>query len=229
MSTDDAHLIPFFIPSLVSILIASENKKGTPLTLEEVLDIRDKSSCTMIPPDIAKQIEEKREYPDLDPENCWYEWQMLRRSLGRKPDLDPGPKWNRISSSAPAYLRTIQDAQSTLNTFRGMLPTDGSPRFGAMLKIKVFQNDDSFLMWLNNVRRTSNGFIAEFFELPTTFSKYQMDDEIVIASEDVLDWMVNENGLLHGGYSIRFHRSTLLESERDEYDKYIGVSVYSEQ
>jgi uncharacterized protein YegJ (DUF2314 family) len=54
-----------------------------------------------------------------------------------------------------------------------------------------------------------------------------LGDELEMPEESLLDWMVNDNGVLHGGFSIRYYRSTLPEDERDEYDNYIGVTEYA--
>ena len=67
---------------------------------------------------------------DIEPENIWYEWRLLRRELSRKPGLDPGPNFNQIRSTDPAYQKSIEDAHATLDRFRKMLPADGSPGMG---------------------------------------------------------------------------------------------------
>lgn len=42
-------LIPVFIPALVVLLLDAERRKGSPLTEEEVLHIRDKGVCIVLP------------------------------------------------------------------------------------------------------------------------------------------------------------------------------------
>lgn len=42
-------LIPTSIPALVVILLNREETKGSPLTREEVEEIRDKAVCVMLP------------------------------------------------------------------------------------------------------------------------------------------------------------------------------------
>jgi hypothetical protein len=79
MSTD--RLIPVFMPSLVSVLLRHEREKGTPLTEEEVLAIRDKSTAVMLPPSSAIEVTSKRGYDDIDPERCWSQWQQVRTQL----------------------------------------------------------------------------------------------------------------------------------------------------
>jgi len=228
MPTDDQQLVPVFVPALSATLLSAEDKKGEPLTHDEVIRIRDKSPCIMLAVDDARKMDERRGYRDIDPENCWYDWQHLRRELGRKPDLDPGPKFDQVRSADADYQKTIQDARASLGRFREMLPDDGSPRFDAMVKTEVIEGDNRAFMWLLNTRTSGSGFVAEFFEIPPSLAPRKVGDSLQIAEESVMDWMVNDNGVLHGGYSIRYHRSQLPEDERADYDAYIGVTRYAE-
>ena len=77
----DEPLVPVFMPPLVTILAQHEREKGSPLTEDEMLAIRDKSVVMMMRQSIAQQMAEKRGYPDVDPERCWQEWQERRESL----------------------------------------------------------------------------------------------------------------------------------------------------
>lgn len=70
-----------FIPSLVSVLWAHEKEKGSPLTEQEVLDIRNKATAVALPPESAVAVEESRGYHDIDADNCWEEWQRARVEL----------------------------------------------------------------------------------------------------------------------------------------------------
>lgn len=224
--SQEEDLVPVFVPSLAAVLIAQEDKKGEPLTPEEVLQIRDDAICIMMPLAEASKMEEHR-YRDIDPENCWYEFQLLRRELDRKPDLDPGPKFNQIASSDPEYQQTIVDAQNTLDQFRAMLPEDGSPMPSAMVKTLIEEGENRAFMWLMNTMCDGDEFVAMFFEVPQNFTEYAEGDFVRIAAQDVMDWMVNDEGTLHGGYSIRYQRERKPEAERADYDAYIGVTRYA--
>ncbi|CAM3371072.1 hypothetical protein BZK31_18505 [Pseudomonas floridensis] len=76
MDTDPICLV--FVPALVVILTAAENEKGSPLTEEEVVSIRDKATCIALRFSAALSMEEKRGYPDIVAENCWEQWQQYR-------------------------------------------------------------------------------------------------------------------------------------------------------
>jgi len=77
----DDNLIFVFTPSLVATLLNREEAKGEPLTEAEVISIRDQCQCIAAPVDVALKMNEARGYDDIDPENCWPEWQRRRLSL----------------------------------------------------------------------------------------------------------------------------------------------------
>lgn len=80
-------LIPVFMPSLASILMKHERKKGKALTKKEVIKIRNNSTAVMLKKKNAFEIENNRGYRDIDPENCWEEWQQLREVLQGREDI----------------------------------------------------------------------------------------------------------------------------------------------
>ncbi|WP_312934221.1 hypothetical protein [Pseudomonas sp.] len=77
----EAPLSLVFIPALVALLKAAEDAKGTPLDMQEVLDIRDKGVCIALPADEAAAMAMSRGYADIDPQHCWEEWQQVRAVL----------------------------------------------------------------------------------------------------------------------------------------------------
>ena len=80
MSDDRLVLVP--IPALVAILLHTEREKGSPLTEQEVLILRDKCVCMTMGCDMAERMEQERGYRDIRPENVWEDWVAVRPSLG---------------------------------------------------------------------------------------------------------------------------------------------------
>ncbi len=70
-----------FIPSLVSRLLGAERQKGSPLTQTEVESTRDRATCVAMPKDVAAHVRETRGYDDIDPEQAWEAWQVVRLTL----------------------------------------------------------------------------------------------------------------------------------------------------
>lgn len=77
----DERLFITFVPSLVSVLWGREKDKGSPLTEQEVLAIRDAAVTVALPSESAAAVEEARGHRDINPGNCWEEWQKARLDL----------------------------------------------------------------------------------------------------------------------------------------------------
>lgn len=227
MSQQNDELTPVFVPALITVLISAEDQKGSPLEYEEVIEIRDNGSCIMMELKDEQALTESRGYADINPENCWFEWQMARRELNRKPDLDPGPSFAQIQGSDLEYQQTIQDAKNTLDVFRKMLPQNGDSMFDASVKIKIVDGDASSYMWLFNTRMSGDNFVAELYDVPRNFKSINSGDVFDVNPDDLLDWMVNLEGTLYGGYSIRYHRSKLSADEVEDFDDHVGIIKYA--
>jgi hypothetical protein len=78
---EENDLVIAFSPPLIAVLLAAERSKGSPLTEEEALDIRDGATCIRLPRSLAEATAEQRGYPDLDPERCWEQWRAVRTEL----------------------------------------------------------------------------------------------------------------------------------------------------
>lgn len=76
-----ARQVPYFSPSLASLLRRAELAKGSPLAEREVLEIRDNATAIVVTPEIAREMDQNRGYRDIDPDNCWIEWQELRQTF----------------------------------------------------------------------------------------------------------------------------------------------------
>lgn len=222
--SNEAELVPVFTPMLGAVLLAAEDDKGAPLTVEETEEIRDGSNCIMMERTDANEMQEKHGI-DVDPENCWYDWQMLRRELGRKPDLDPGARIEMVRSSSPEYQAAITDAQNTLGQCREHFVASTSSL--CSVKTRMTGSHGSAFVWLSVIKAKRTEFVGELFEVPEALRDFEIGQSFSIKDTDIIDWMANDDGVLHGGFTLRLHRSTLSESEQADFDRFIGVHEYA--
>lgn len=78
----DEQAVPVFIPPLAALLLHAEKQKGSPLTESEVLAVRDNGTCARMSAAQARALAERRGYDDIDPEDCWAQWQRFRAEVG---------------------------------------------------------------------------------------------------------------------------------------------------
>ncbi|MFZ6768807.1 DUF2314 domain-containing protein [Undibacterium sp. Di26W] len=219
-------LIPVFIPALVAILVSLEDKKGSPLTYEEVIEIRDNASVMMMEKTHADALSESRGYDDIDPENCWYDWQMYRRDAGRTPDLDPGAKIALTNSNDARMQQAFADAQQSLPHFRKLIHGNTDKDFFPLIKTKFVLATDNMFVWLRVVENSNTGFTGELFEVPAELLDHEIGDTFDVEDAAIIDWMINHDSAMHGGYTIRAHRATLNVKEQAKLDTHLGVSRY---
>lgn len=220
-------LVPVFMPALGLLLEGAEDLKEAPLTPEEVLRIRDEALCVMMTPDDAAAMTASRGYADIDPENCWHDWQMLRRKLGRKPDLPAGPRFFFFRPDDPGLKHATEQAQASLDDFRGLMAELSGTEVRTMIKVQIVEGERKAAMWLQRVRIAEGRFSGELFELPADFECYAVGDRLTVEQQAVLDWMINDRGTLYGGFSLRYQRSQTPEAQRQAFDDYVGVSTYA--
>jgi hypothetical protein len=93
-SQTEQQFVPVFVPALVLVLRETELLMGRQLSMPEVLNVRDKCFCSMMPVDDANKIEAKRGHRDINPEQVWEQWQEARDQFG-------GSTTRKLSDSKP--------------------------------------------------------------------------------------------------------------------------------
>ena len=83
LPANDDRLIPVPVPALGVLLLNLEKQKGAPLSEAEVIEARDKAVCMMLPLSAKVQMDEKRGYRDIDPENVWAAWLAFKAEAQR--------------------------------------------------------------------------------------------------------------------------------------------------
>src|SRR4051812_36172299 len=105
-------------------------------------------------------------------------------------------------------------------------PQRGIIRAAGRSKTRLVDGEESAFIWLLVIRTKGTGFVGSVFEIPPEFKSYRVGDEVEVPQEAVMDWMVNDEGVLHGGFSLRYQRSSLPKERRAWYDEHIGVTKY---
>jgi uncharacterized protein YegJ (DUF2314 family) len=178
-------------------------------------------------PEDATALDKSRGYSDIDPDNAWYDWQMLRRSMGRKPGLDPGIRATMISADDKGYLEAVQRARGALAEFRAMIERHGLPAL-PMIRHRIEDSGVVAHLWLVVTEVRPDGFSAEMLEKPIQFKEHDADHSFDVGNAELEDWMMILDGVLHGGYTVRYQRSLLREDEKPAFDEHMGVTSYSQ-
>ena len=116
--------------------------------------------------------------------------------------------------------------------FRTHIERQGDHICSAKLRFKDPNESDRtgkdvlLFLWLTAIEYNpaSGSYIGTFFEVPPELSEWHFTGQrLEFDGADVFDWMVNDDGVLHGGFTLRVNRRRLPEGEREAFDRYVGV------
>jgi uncharacterized protein YegJ (DUF2314 family) len=109
------------------------------------------------------------------------------------------------------YTYHLYKAKNTLWYFNHLINNE----FSGYKSVK-FKNSENVYVWLENVKIEENYYLGNLAENGNS-------QKILI--NDVIDWMIIENGRLIGGYTIRHYRDTLDDEAKLNFDIDFGVKI----
>jgi uncharacterized protein YegJ (DUF2314 family) len=145
------------------------------------------------------------------------------------------PRFIAIRDGDPEMQQAYAQAAETVSLFQEFVERTGDHMCCAKLRFRDPDRseelgEDRFLfLWLNSVyyHQAERLFSGAFFELPAEFTKWhQVGKRLGFEADDIFDWMVNDDGHLYGGFTLRVVRAHLPEQDRARYDKYTGVTAW---
>jgi len=146
------------------------------------------------------------------------------------------PLFMAIPAADEAFQKAYARASETLPRFMQHLQSGVGAYFAAKLRFRDPDESERsgeeavLYLWLSDVHyhAAERVFSGAFFEVPRELQKWhQVGQRLAFDGEDIFDWMaLTEDGRLFGGYTLRVARGLRPESERADYDRYIGVRVY---
>lgn len=146
------------------------------------------------------------------------------------------PLFLSISKVDPAFEAAYDRAHETLPRFIEHIQSGADAYCSAKLRFRDpdeserLGEDRYLFLWLFNVvyDPADNTFVGTFVEVPSAFQRWHsVGQHLQFEGDSIFDWMVlSKDGHLFGGYTLRVAREKLPESERADYDRYVGVTTY---
>ncbi len=152
---------------------------------------------------------------------------------GPNPFSQPGgePCFIAIPSDDPGMLQAVTTARESINLFREYLRSMKGPVVSHSAKLRFRDHElsaevgqDKYLyLWLNQVELDGDRFRGELIEVPSGIDSIRAGQKITFGPEEVFDWMVNEDGHVFGGFSLRVTERFLPKSQVADWRRYIGI------
>ena len=138
----------------------------------------------------------------------------------------PTPTANHPTLTTDTELEAaIREARDSLDTFVTKLATSHVDRTFVALKVRfsppgVISQD----LWVSEVMYENDVFRGNIGDdIPTL--RLEAGEGITIEKEDILDWMIVEDGKLIGGYTIRLAVQRMSPDEREQFLATIDYTI----
>jgi uncharacterized protein YegJ (DUF2314 family) len=152
------------------------------------------------------------------------------------PSFSEEPRFNQISKNDLEINNAYSSASKTINIFVEKVSSGNDSTYMVKLRFldpilsKESGVDKFMYLWLIDIVYHPKDKILSgvFFEVPSSLKAWhKVGERLGFELDDVFDWMINDNGKVEGGFTIRVARNRLsTDKEKIEYDEYIGISSY---
>ena len=116
-------------------------------------------------------------------------------------------------------------ARNTLNTFTQKIETPQANRTYVAVKVRFYPPETvSQDIWVDGVTY-QNGVIRGNMGDDIPALKLSFGKNIVVNTNDILDWMLVEDGKLSGGYTIRLAYQRMSPEEQERFLKSLDYSL----
>jgi uncharacterized protein YegJ (DUF2314 family) len=119
----------------------------------------------------------------------------------------------------------FQEARVTLGFFIEQIARPHPNRTYVAVKVRFSLPDGSAQdIWVDNITYADESFHGNMGDdIPAL--KLSFGEEIVVSTEDIIDWMIVEEGKLIGGYTIRLSYERMSPEEKERFLKAIDYSI----
>lgn len=130
------------------------------------------------------------------------------------------------TSSADAELDSaISQARESLDTFTTRITTSHADRTFVAVKVRFTPPDESAQdIWVDEVTYADgilHGIMGD--DIPSL--KLEAGEKITIDEEDIVDWMIVEDGKLIGGHTIRLAVQRMSPEERERFLETLDYTI----
>jgi len=138
----------------------------------------------------------------------------------------PGPtpvSTSTFSDPDPELTKAVRQAQDTLYIFRQEFLFPKTSYEYMSVKVRFTSIEGVEDIWTNPIDIDGNMFIIQMLEGVTIELKAHPDRYLEVPAEHVIDWMIlDEDGTVYGGYTLRLDYERLSPDEKKIYRESTG-------
>lgn len=145
-----------------------------------------------------------------------------------EPPIPSGAPTQTLTAPADTDLEVesaIRQARDTLALFIEKIETSHPDRTFVAVKARFFPPDDLPQdIWVDEVTYSDGAFRGNMGDdIPSL--KLEAGEKVNVQEEDILDWMIVEEGKLIGGYTIRLAVQRMTPEERERFLETLDYTI----
>ena len=119
----------------------------------------------------------------------------------------------------------FRQARETLDSFLQKIEISQPDRTLIAVKVRfVLPDGPTQDLWVDRISYRNGAFHGTMGDDIATL-KLSVDDKITIKRENIVDWMIIENGKLIGGYTIRLAFQRMTPGEKQRFLETVNYSI----
>lgn len=111
----------------------------------------------------------------------------------------------------------IRQAKESIELFIVELKAARGPADKFELKVKFEEEGQNEHLWLKGLSYDNGFFRGVIANEPVVLKEYSYGQEVMVSYENVTDWMIIDNGLMRGGFTIKALLKKMTEEERKSF------------
>lgn len=125
--------------------------------------------------------------------------------------------------------QAIAKAKSTFNKFDTAFKNNHYDHEGFSLKVRFRTEQGGEHIWADNITFTNGAYYGIVDEDAVAAKGVKAGDTVRITTDNLSDWMYDDNGVMRGGYTIRVLRNRFSEAERASFDSSFHLRITDQQ
>jgi uncharacterized protein YegJ (DUF2314 family) len=134
---------------------------------------------------------------------------------------------NATPTADQEMISAIQKAHDTLGIFTASLATPAEDQlyFSVRVRFSVDEQGGYEDLWLENLTYDGQSFTGTLGNDPAYLEGLELGDQVTAPAENVIDWMIVEEGRIVGGFVIRVLRERMTLSERLKLSRDLSLPI----
>jgi uncharacterized protein YegJ (DUF2314 family) len=143
---------------------------------------------------------------------------LMLSHCGRRRPAERQDQITFVPAADSAMQGAIERARATVPEFLRSLKNPSATQTYASVKLPLWEGDTVEHVWLSHVTYDGERFHGRIDNEVETLRGWGLGDTVSVLPDSISDWLVIDDSIATGGFSVRVLRDRLSHRERAQWD-----------